>query len=296
MPWLAKEKQQTMRILALSAKCSSSLPGSRDKKNPIYVAPTMNSPVKRPERTLKEKKLFKLTGDTLVQIVFLILLMTTVYSAQNSSRFYLHQALQKSFSHRFSEIKFLKHFYPWASHTFLPNLYGHYRGFITDGNTFLLGNVLLRQIRTPGAKVFPIGMFPQEQVKTSHQDLEDTENYGVNWQPLDANSTKADSIWHYQNQETLGGYPIQGEFATYSGGGYVVRLGRNSTTAIRVLQHLEQSHWLDRFTRSLFVEFVVFNANVNLFCVVTLILESSSVDPHRGDHCSYTSKWSVKPS
>lgn len=48
-----------------TAKCSSSLPGSRDKKNPIYVAPSMNSPVKRPEGTLKEKKLFKLTGDTL---------------------------------------------------------------------------------------------------------------------------------------------------------------------------------------------------------------------------------------
>uniref|UniRef100_A0A671EH09 Polycystin 1 like 3, transient receptor potential channel interacting n=1 Tax=Rhinolophus ferrumequinum TaxID=59479 RepID=A0A671EH09_RHIFE len=114
MPWLAKEKQQTMRILALSAKCSSSLPGSRDKKNPIYVAPTMNSPVKRPERTLKEKKLFKLTGDTLGKEI-----MVAFYSAQNSSRFYLHQ------------IKFLKHFYPWASHTFLPNLYGHYRGKYT---------------------------------------------------------------------------------------------------------------------------------------------------------------------
>lgn len=45
----------------------------------------------------------------------------------------------------------------------------------------------------------------------------------------------------------------------------------------RVLQHLEQSHWLDRRTKSLFVEFVVFNANVNLFCVVTLILESNNV-------------------
>lgn len=45
----------------------------------------------------------------------------------------------------------------------------------------------------------------------------------------------------------------------------------------RVLQHLEHSHWLDRCTRSLFVEFVVFNANVNLFCAVTLILESSNV-------------------
>lgn len=45
----------------------------------------------------------------------------------------------------------------------------------------------------------------------------------------------------------------------------------------RVLQHLEQSHWLDHRTKSLFVEFVVFNANVNLFCVVTLMLESNNV-------------------
>lgn len=49
----------------LTAKCSSSLPGSRDKKNPIYVAPAMTSPVNCPRRTLKEKKLFQLTGDIL---------------------------------------------------------------------------------------------------------------------------------------------------------------------------------------------------------------------------------------
>lgn len=45
----------------------------------------------------------------------------------------------------------------------------------------------------------------------------------------------------------------------------------------RVLQHLEQRHWLDQRTKGLFVEFVVFNANVNLFCVVILMLESSDV-------------------
>nr|XP_031314018.1 polycystic kidney disease protein 1-like 3 [Camelus dromedarius] len=278
MPWLRKEKgQQAKRILALLAKCPSSLPGSRDKNNPIYVAPAMNRPVKCPERALKEKKLLKLTGDVLVQILFLILLMTTVYSTQNSNRFYLHQAIQKSFSHRFSEIRLLKHFYTWANCTLLPNLYGDYRGFITDGNSFLLGNVLLRQIRIPGAIFLPTRVPPQEKVKSFHQDQEDTENYGVNWGPPDTNNTKSDSIWHYQNQETLGGYPIRGEFATYSGGGYTVRLGRNSTTAMRVLQQLEQSQWLDRYTKGLFVEFVVFNANVNLFCVVTLILESNNI-------------------
>uniref|UniRef100_A0AC11BT40 Polycystin 1 like 3, transient receptor potential channel interacting n=1 Tax=Ovis aries TaxID=9940 RepID=A0AC11BT40_SHEEP len=129
LPQLHKEKEhQTRRILALWARCPSSLPGSRDKNNSIYVAPTMNTPVKRPERALKEKKFFKLTGDVLAQILFLTLLMTTVYSTQNSNRFYLRQAIHKSFSHRFSEIKLLKHFYTWANSTLLPNLYGDYRG------------------------------------------------------------------------------------------------------------------------------------------------------------------------
>jgi hypothetical protein len=45
----------------------------------------------------------------------------------------------------------------------------------------------------------------------------------------------------------------------------------------RVLQHLEQRRWLDHCTKALFVEFTVFNANVNLLCAVTLILESSGV-------------------
>uniref|UniRef100_A0A8C9DH02 Polycystin 1 like 3, transient receptor potential channel interacting n=1 Tax=Prolemur simus TaxID=1328070 RepID=A0A8C9DH02_PROSS len=130
MPWLNKEKErQTRRVLALLAKCSSPpLPGSKDKNNPIYVAPPMNSPPKHPARTLKEKKLFRLTGDILVQIIFLILLMTTVYSARNANRFYLHQAIWKSFSQHFSKVKLVEDFYPWASRTLLPNLYGDYRG------------------------------------------------------------------------------------------------------------------------------------------------------------------------
>ncbi|KAM9046584.1 LOW QUALITY PROTEIN: polycystin-1-like protein 3 [Megaptera novaeangliae] len=128
MLWLHKEKEHhTKRILALLARCPSSLPGSRDENNPIYVAPAMNGPVKRPERTLKEKKCFKLTGDILVQILFLILLMTAVYSAHNSNRFYLRQAIHQSFPYRFSEIKLLNHFYSWASSTLLPNLYRDYR-------------------------------------------------------------------------------------------------------------------------------------------------------------------------
>ncbi|XP_012868128.1 PREDICTED: polycystic kidney disease protein 1-like 3 [Dipodomys ordii] len=66
MPWLNKEKeQQTNRILALWAKCSSSLSGSRDKNNPIYKPPVVTRPTNDPKRTWKKKKLLKLTGDML---------------------------------------------------------------------------------------------------------------------------------------------------------------------------------------------------------------------------------------
>ncbi|XP_076771978.1 polycystin-1-like protein 3 isoform X2 [Arvicanthis niloticus] len=272
MPWLNKDKEQhARRIVALWAKCPKSAPGMRDKNNPLYTAPAMNNLAKHTHKAWK-KQLFKLTGGTLVQILFLTLLMTTVYSAKDSSRFYLHRAIWKKFSHRFSEIKAVGDFYPWANRTLLPNLYGDYRGFITDGNSFLLGNVLLRQIRIPNDVLFPVSL--HEQMKSYPQHQEDRENYGAGWVPPDTNITNADSIWHYQSQESLGGYPIPGELATYSGGGYVVRLGRNYSAAARVLQHLEQRRWLDHCTKALFVEFTVFNANVNLLCVVTLVLES----------------------
>lgn len=66
--------------------------------------------------------------SAIAQILLLVLLMTAVHSTQNPSRFHLHRALRKSFSHGFSEISLLQHFYPWARHTLLPNLYGDHRG------------------------------------------------------------------------------------------------------------------------------------------------------------------------
>lgn len=43
------------------------------------------------------------------------------------------------------------------------------------------------------------------------------------------------------------------------------------------LESLFRNRWLDSHTRAIFVEFTVYNANVNLFCVVTLLFESAAV-------------------
>ncbi|XP_036605967.1 polycystic kidney disease protein 1-like 3 [Trichosurus vulpecula] len=278
--WRNKEKEKQMRrILALLARCPSlSPPGLRDENNPIYRVPPVKSPVKAPERTTKEKQLFQLAREIFVQILFLVMLMISTHSERNNNRFYLNQAIQKRISNQFEEIKRIKDFYQWTNNTLIPNLYGKYRGFFAEGNSFLIGSVQIRQIRIPDTVSFPNRISPSEQVKPYYQHhQEDQKNYGVHWVPLDLNSTNQDSIWRYQSEKALGGYPIQGQFAVYSGGGYVVALGNSSEDANRILQQLKQSHWLDRRTMSLFVAFVVYNANVNLFCVVTLILESNGV-------------------
>lgn len=44
-----------------------------------------------------------------------------------------------------------------------------------------------------------------------------------------------------------------------------------------MLQYLFNNTWLDVYTRAIFIEFTVYNANVNLFCIVTLMLETTAV-------------------
>lgn len=44
-----------------------------------------------------------------------------------------------------------------------------------------------------------------------------------------------------------------------------------------LLQYLYDNIWLDVYTRAVFVGFTVYNANVNLFCIVTLIFETTGV-------------------
>lgn len=43
------------------------------------------------------------------------------------------------------------------------------------------------------------------------------------------------------------------------------------------LDYLFNNMWFDVYTRAIFVEFTVYNANVNLLCIVTLLLESPAI-------------------
>ncbi|XP_029466522.1 polycystic kidney disease protein 1-like 3 [Rhinatrema bivittatum] len=205
--------------------------------------------------------------NCIAHILFLTTMMIIAYAEKTPNEFYLNQSMQRSFATSFNQIQTLDDFYAWAQNNLLPNLYSTYPGYITDGNSFLLGSARIRQLRikhNPDPYDNPYGS-------------EDTEDYGPLWISPIPNSSAQNSNWHYQTQKRLEGYPIWAKFAIYSGGGYTAELGGNSTTAARVLEILRDTGWLDGASKVIFVEFSVFNANTNLFCIATFILENNGI-------------------
>lgn len=81
------------------------------------------------------------------------------------------------------------------------------------------------------------------------------------------------SAWTYQTQDELNGSPHTGKVSTYGGGGYVQDLTRDEATSVGLVLTLRDNNWLERGTRAVFIDFSLYNANVNLFCVIRLLCE-----------------------
>uniref|UniRef100_A0A1I8FPC1 EF-hand domain-containing protein n=1 Tax=Macrostomum lignano TaxID=282301 RepID=A0A1I8FPC1_9PLAT len=82
------------------------------------------------------------------------------------------------------------------------------------------------------------------------------------------------SAWNYSTEKQLRRAQLSpGEISSYPGSGYYVDLSRNKEDSTAQLNELFTGLWIDRGTRVVFVDFTVYNANINLFCVVKLVLE-----------------------
>jgi len=79
--------------------------------------------------------------------------------------------------------------------------------------------------------------------------------------------------WYYQSESDLDGSSHWGLLTTYSGAGYVEDMTRNKTESEAIINYLFDNRWIVRGTRVVFIDFTVYNANINLFCVIRLTVE-----------------------
>uniref|UniRef100_A0A6I8R678 Polycystic kidney disease 2-like 1 n=1 Tax=Xenopus tropicalis TaxID=8364 RepID=A0A6I8R678_XENTR len=130
----------------------------------------------------------------------------------------------------------------------------------------LLGVPRMRQLKVKNNSCMVYKDFKDEIVgcfDVYSKDKEDTSQFGL------INGT----AWTYYTEEELGGSSYWGKITTYSGGGYYIDLELTKRDSLRQLQTLKSNLWLDRGTRAVFVDFSVYNANINLFCVLRLVVE-----------------------
>uniref|UniRef100_A0A3B3CX93 Polycystic kidney disease 1 like 2a n=1 Tax=Oryzias melastigma TaxID=30732 RepID=A0A3B3CX93_ORYME len=250
----------------------------KDSTCSFYQPPPPTDIEKMRSSMIKEQKVFGLIKEILY-MGFMWVLLLVAYGQRDPNAYFLTRHIRQSFSKGISDTMSIQDMFTWANTTLLNNLFGEYP-FITDGNSKLVGNARLRQVRMQKGSCF-VALPMQKSVSDCHApyswELEDMGFYGPGWSPLWGNnaSLSPNNPWVYKSQRKLRAFPIWGSVKLYRGGGFAMDLQpdlKNSS----ILQYLYDNTWLDVYTQALFVEFTVYNANVNLFCIVTLILETTA--------------------
>jgi len=87
--------------------------------------------------------------------------------------------------------------------------------------------------------------------------------------------------WTFKSEKELDGSSYNGQISDYGGGGYTQVLPLSHSEANAMIQSLKDNLWIDRATRAVIVEFTVYNANINLFCVIRYSFFHSFILFHR---------------
>ncbi|XP_053440737.1 polycystic kidney disease 2-like 1 protein isoform X3 [Nycticebus coucang] len=237
------------------------------------------------ENTAENRELYVKTTlrELLVYVVFLVDICLLTYGMTSSSAYYYTKVMSELFLHTPSEtgvsfqaISSMADFWDFAQGPLLDSLYWtkwynnqslrHGSHSFIYYENLLLGVPRLRQLRVRNDSCVVHEDFREDILNcydVYSPDKEEQLPFGL------LNGT----AWTYHSQDELGGSSHWGRLTSYSGGGYYLDLPGPRQASAEALRDLQEGLWLDRGTRVVFIDFSVYNANINLFCVLRLVVE-----------------------
>ncbi|XP_023235605.1 polycystin-2-like [Centruroides sculpturatus] len=221
--------------------------------------------------------------ELIIYLVFLIILCVLTFGMMSPAMFYQTKViselfLDSTFEDSTSSMKTssqINDFWRFVDNVMLDNLYWenwyNKKEAIKDDRNILyenrlLGSPRLRQLRVRNDSCnvhdnFKAVISQCYDVYSPH--IEDNRPFGL------MNGT----AWAYHSEKEMNGSSHWGLIATYSGAGSYMDIGITKKTAKEKMDLLRQHLWVSRATRAIFLDFTVYNANLNLFCVVKLVFE-----------------------
>uniref|UniRef100_A0A914EK68 Polycystic kidney disease 2-like 1 protein n=1 Tax=Acrobeloides nanus TaxID=290746 RepID=A0A914EK68_9BILA len=150
-------------------------------------------------------------------------------------------------------------------------------GYMNDKVSRTMGIGMIRQVRSVNNKNCDVLNDFERYFDTcigyTHKRYEDTTPaYSPSW-AYSINASEARYEYTYRTQANLSGQTYYGTYDTYSGGGYTVLLNGSQPDLAAQLQRLQNEKWIDGNTRAVFIQFSTYNAHINYFGIVNLILE-----------------------
>jgi len=109
---------------------------------------------------------------------------------------------------------------------------------------------------------------------------EEDRNFTLGWvhqKDNDSAPEQVHSCFKYHGMAELKGLPYYGLRRLYGGGGYVAELGTSQRKASRLIDELIKYEWVDLYTRAVFIEYTVYNPNINLFAFVNFLMEFPAI-------------------
>ncbi|XP_059178590.1 polycystin-2-like isoform X3 [Physella acuta] len=243
------------------------------------------------EETNTNRELYVTTTlrELIVYIVFLVVLCVITFGMTSTTMYYYTNVMNNLFlgsslsdqdPTTFKDITSVENFWDYLKSPLLDGLYTetYYNnqsipegemGYIYYENK-LLGVPRIRQIRVHNHSCQvheDFKSFISECYDSYAESIEDKEPFGKYLE--EPNNT----AWHYYSESTLKGSSHWGKLNTYSGAGSYKDLASTHDDSAAIIDDLFNNLWIRRGTRVVFIDFSVYNANINLFCVIRLLGE-----------------------
>ncbi|RZC41347.1 polycystic kidney disease 2-like 1 protein [Asbolus verrucosus] len=241
------------------------------------------------EEFSRQDVLFATFKDALLYLVFVVAVSLCTIGRRSSSMFYITQALKGQFLDAIfeasdeSELKFktiqsATDFWFYAENILLKSFYAprvqnpyDEQPVAEDDHRILFENKLLgvprlRQVRVKNGSCAVHKYF--KKLCRSCYGI-----YGPNTESQEPFGLAKKTAWVYSPANKTGSISYPGSFSTYGGGGFYQDLSLNRNGTLKIINELKENLWITRATRAVFVDFSLYNANLNLFCICKLIFE-----------------------
>jgi len=223
--------------------------------------------------------------ELVIYLFFIVTLCILTFGMTSSTHFYYTKVMQELFldspfpetKNTFRGLSTMADFWRFSEGPLLDGLYWEtwYNeqplakdelGYIFYENK-LLGVPRIRQLKVKNGSCEVHSDFREEITEcydSYSTSKEETEPFGL----------KNSTAWTYHTEDDLDGSSHWGTLDfTYSGAGYYQDLTDKKDSSLELIESLKDNLWIDRATRAVFIDFTVYNANINLFCVVRLVVE-----------------------